>query len=579
MSGLKANRKFDLSGGIQTATSWLLKRPNEMVSGKNAMFSDEIGAAVRRLGFKEDGDDFETDHTPTGFFVARFNGGSKRFVAVNNAADTQTVIRAQDVSDGSWDDVSTTDYGADATVHFTFYLDYVYVSGFESDGTPLAPMVIDSALTKSTTLNLIGCPKAGFFREFGGSMYAINVEVGSSLYPDRAYKSSPPLGVVTYIKGAQTGTLTTLSVDSVKYLKVGMAIDIYTAETSTKIEDLTITAVDKAENTITFASTSVTVADNDEIWLDGRHDELTILWNTDHPTAEEADFLRLLPGTDSSSAITGAAKSNNRLFLFTRNSTSKWDGANLVTFSNTIGCVSHNSIKNIEDDWLIWVDANGRVRARNDASGQQEDISRAIRKNVMKDLTTAQLEATGAVTFDNQYKLYVGTIDGKPTRVVYDFDSNTWSIEKLPVAPLLQDYDEDAGVLKPVFVSSDGKLYIDEKGNDDNGSTIPFEIELGRDIFGSEKLKKYDGMFIYSENSAGLKVYLSVDNGQYKLVGQINGDVQYIKFDEAKRQSETVGRGTSVDIKIAGSVGNKQHKIYGEVTYFSEEEMIPHARR
>lgn len=579
MSGIRSNRKFDFSGGIQTATSWLLKRPNELVNGKNAMFSEEIGTAMRRLGNEESGDDFETDHTPAGFFVARFNSGSKRMVACNNAADSQTVIRAQDVSDGSWDDVSTTDYPANATVFFTYYLDYVYVSGHESDGTPLSPMTIDSSLTKSTTLNLIDCPDAYYFREFGGSLYAINVTVGSDRFADRAYKSSPPLGVVTYVKGAQTGTLTTLNVDSVKYLKVGMAIDIYTAETETKIEDLSITAVDKAENTITFASTSVTVADNDEIWLDGRKNELTLLWNTDHPTAEESDFLRLQPGTDSSNFITGAAKSNNRLFLFTKNSTSKWDGQNLVTFSNTIGCVSHHSIQNIEDDWLIWVDANGRIRARNDASGQQEDISRAIRKNVMKTLTTAQLEATSAVTFDNRYKLYVGTVDSQPTRVVYDFDSNTWSTEKMPQAPLLQGVDEDGGLLKPIFVSDDGKLYIDEKGNEDNGSTIPFEVELGRDMFGNEKWKKYDGIFLYSEDAVGLKIYLSVDGGQYKGVGQIKQDVQYIKFDEAKRVSELVERGTSVSVKIAGSVGKQQHKIYGVVTYYSEEEMIPHARR
>lgn len=673
MSGLRAWRQFDFSGGVQTATSWLLKRPNEMVNSKNAVFSEEIGAAIRRYGNEVVGDDFETGNTPTGFFTARFNAGSKRMVAVNNSGDTNTVVRAQDVSDGSWDDVIT-NLPAGSTVFFTYYLDYVYVTGHESDGTPLTPRSISydgSTFTVSTSTNLIGCPKAIYMKEFGGSLYAINVEINSVAHPDRAYKSSLPLGVITYVKGDQNliaaGDVT-LAVDSVQYLKAGMTLDIYQGGTDTLLSTVSIVSVDKVNRTITvgtdtedfatsavntstevitlsstavaeiqtgtplrFASTgtlpgglatstvyyaiyvsSTTIkvattlanaqagtainltstgsgthtvrwgmqfSDNDEIWLTGRKGELTLFWNTDHPTEQDADFLELIPGTDSNNTITGAAKSNNRLFLFTKNSSTKWDGANLVTFSNTVGCISHNSIQNIEDDWLIWVDASGRVRARNDASGQQEDISRAIRNNIMKNLTIAQLQASSAVTFDNSYKLYVGSVNSEQTRVVYDFDSNTWEIEKHPIAPLLQSVDDSTGVLKPYFVSSNGKLYIDETGNDDNGSVIPFEVEMGRDLFGSEQLKKYDGIFIYSENAVGLKVYGSVDGKQYKVLGQITNDVQYIKFDEARKLTDRLDRGTSISIKIAGSVGGKRHKIYGHVTYYSVEENIPHARR
>lgn len=671
MSGIRSWRQFDFSGGVQTATSWLLKRPNELVDAKNARFSDELGAVVRRPGYEAVGDAFETGNTPTGLFTARYNAGSKRMVAVNNSGDTYTVIRAQDTSDGSWDDVSTTDIPAGSTVFFTCYLDCVYVTGYESDGTPLSPLSITwdgSTFTVSSTLNLIGCPDAYYMKEYNGSLYAANVALDGTHYPSRAYKSSLPLGVVTYIRGDQSevDTNATVEVDSVQYLKPGMALDIYQSGTDTKLYDLTISSVNKADRSITFvcstqtfstgavnttsevitltdasqfvtgtpikfsstgtvpggltagttyyaiyvSSTSIKVAttaanatagtavnltstgsgthtvtlgiswsDNDEIWLNGRKGELTILWNTDYPTEQDADFLELVPGTDSNNSITGIAKSNNRLFLFTKNSSTKWDNANLVTFSNTVGCISQNSIQNIEDDWLIWVDAQGRIRARHDASGQQEDISRAIRRNIMKDLTLTQLQASSAIAFDNRYKLYVGTIDSQPTRVVYDFSTNTWEIEKLPKAPLLQIIDESSGQLKPYFASSDGVLYIDETGDDDNGSTIPFEMELGRDLFGSEQLKKYDGFFMYSENAVGLKVYMSVDGGQYKVIGQISGDIQYIKLDEARRLQDRLDRGTYVSVKVAGSVGGKPHKIYGVVTYYSVEENIPYARR
>lgn len=567
-------KQFDFSGGVQQATSWLLAQPNELSASENAVFGEEIGTVIRRPGYTSNGSTFATNKTPTGFHVAKFSTGSERLVAVNDSGDTETKVMYQD-SNGDWQDLITGQFSADCQVFFHDYMDHVFVSGYDSNGDPITPHTIDSSLTTSTTLHLQNAPSPHYFVEYGGRLYAVNVDVDSTRYVDRAYRSSLPLGAVTYVRGDVDDTVTEIAVDSVKWLKVGMDIDIYTKETDTKVADITITGINKDDKKIEFSSQALTLGDNDEIWLDGRKGERTLLWNTDWPTPEKADWIDIQPGADSNNYITGAAKSNNRLFLFTRNSGTKFDGANRVTFNSTIGCISHRSIQNIDDDWLIWLDANGRVRARNDSTGQQEDISRAIRSNIMNELTLTNMENSSAVSHDNKYKLFVGTVDGKIRRITYDFDSNTWEPERHLRDITLQAVDEYNGRLRPFFVSDNGQMYVDEVGTTDDGSIIPFEVETVRSNYGSEQIKRYAGIHIYSQYAHGLKVYCSVNNGQYKVVGQITDDDQYIDIARSSSIQDSIKPGSSVRWKIAGSVGGERHRIEGITAYNRVEEEIP----
>jgi len=756
---LSRYKQFDLSGGLQNATSFLMKKGNELADLRNGRFGVELGSIVRRLGHDRVGSTFGAggQNTPTGGFVAKYATGNVRFVAVNNSGNTATIVRTQPTSGGSWTTLSSIPtIPVNAKVNFFLFLDEVYVSGWDpATGDPITPFNVNSALSVSLTRNILDMPACRYIAEFGGALYAANVKIGSTRFRDRAYKSSGPLGFITTVNSAQAGALTQITVDSARYLKVGMAIDLYRAGTSTKAYDFDITAVDKSLNKITmspstqaftisnvnaatdvitvpsttylptatpvqisstsgvpggltagvtyyvinvssttiklattsgnatnsvaiditsagatqtfatgavntgtdiitlgnttalstgmpivFTSTTTvpagltsgtiyycivlssttiaaattvanaeagtkiditsvgagthtitsgahtigqyyTLADNDELWLDGRKDTLNIMWNKDYPTPETADWTATLPGIDSSNEITGVGKSSNRLFLFTKNSGQKFDGANTVTYNNSVGCIAPGSVKNIDDDWIVWLDAKGRVWARNESNGQQEYISRGIYKKIMKYITATNLTNATAVVNNNLYYLYLGQNDvgngNEYIRVVYSFDDNVWAVDRLARPALYADNDDYSGEMKPYFWCNDGYLYIDDTGNLDYDVEIPLEVELGRDNFGGVQLKKFDGCFVYSEDAAGMTVKVSVGGKQAKTVGQITEDECYMKFPE--RGEDQLPRGSSINAFITGSSTGDPQKIQGIEWYFTSEEEVPSDRR
>lgn len=665
---IKRIPQFDLSGGLQNATSFLMRKGSEVVDVRNMRFGVELGAAVRRNGSERSGDIFGASgqNTPTGGYIAKFTTGNKRFVAVNNGGGTATIVRVQDSGTGAWTTLSTT-IPVDSKVYFFLYMDEVYISGYTpSTGDPITPYNVDSTLNISTTRNIAHMPPCRYIQEYNGALYACNVKISGTRYKDRAYKSSGPLGAVTFVKAAQNA-LTYINLDSVRYIKVGDAVDIYSAGTETKIFDITVTAVDKNLNRITYtphigaltftavaatdlmtvsstanyptgtpvqvtstttlpaplvtntvyyvinisgttlklattaalasAGTAIDItstgtgthtmhynyvlADNDEIWLDGRKGKLNILWNSDYPTPEDSDWTATLPGTDSSNEITGVGKSSGRLFLFTKNSGQKFDGSNTVTYNNTVGCISHDSIKNIDDDWLIWCDAKGRVWARNESSGQQEWISRGIHRRLFKLISAANLAASNGNVNDNNYYIYLGQNDiGKGNeylRAVYSFDDNLWTIDRLPRPALFMSNDDYSGSDKPYFYSTDGYLYIDDTGNLDYDKIIPHELTLGRTNYGGEQVKKFDAMFVYSEQAAGTVIKVAVAGGQAKTVGKLTDDEEYIKFRE--NGEDALDRGTSAEVSFSGASKGDPPSIQGIVMYVIPEEDIPSERR
>lgn len=833
--------QFDFSLGVQDATTFLLKQPNELKRGINLKFAETVGAFERRDGFERVGDPFMADKPAQGGIIAKFSTGAKRIVAVNNTAGTATKLMVQDSAAGTWANIAgIPTWPKDSIMFFKYYLDEVYVSGFDPlTGDPIQPVNIDKTLNVSTTRNLLFCPWPYFFEEYLGLLYAANVTVNGTRYKDRVYKSSAPLGAMTYMQGAQdnvyadetlvnqipamtsnttpsgvasassengsgawkaygafdrtnvrsigqtwfsetnitTGwlrydfgsgnskvirnyalqpvpsnpgssdvtaapktwtfqgsndgsTWTTLDTqtnvaawsagekrfypitnttayryyrinvtanqgataflvisemgmygileanrliefktDSVRYVKPGETVDVYAAGTETKKFTVTVNTVDKTKNTFTiyplyntlgafdstndwlaftsgqepsttdiatgdpirFTSTGgmptgltslttyyairvtgdttkirlaatqeqaligdyinftsngtgtfqlekmYSVEDNDEIWLSGTKGRLNLFWNVDYPNAESAEYLHIKPGTAADPQISGIGSSSNRLFIFTKNSGTRYDGNNLITFNRNVGCISQRSIGNIDDDWLIWLDAKGNIRARSENQGTQENISRAIRNPIMRKLSQAQLKAVNIGIVDQVAKFYLGQIDGDYMRVCYDFESNTWSPEVLGYPALIQDQDDYTGDLKPYFFSSNGRLYMDETGNKDDDKDIAFEAGTGKDILGTPQKKRMYGILLFTRNCNGLRLQAAVDGGQMKTIGRIEGEVCFMKFPE--QGDSKLPLGVAIDWQIKGKGPGDPPAVDGAVVYWIPEEDVPSEQR
>jgi len=397
--------QLDLSGGIQTGVSHLLRKRNEVSASKNAVFNFKIGSAKRRDGYEKVARTVEHGNDSLGFDIFRFNTNYKMIVGINNSTSTLAELRVLDTAD-YW----TTLLTATANTRFQMLndLNEMYVVG-ATDNNVFMPMTnIDRTLAVSTSHNVYNAPRSKYIIEYNGELYAINCQVNGVNYPDRFYKSSPPLGAITFVQTDQKGLLQQLRVDSAKYLKPGMQFDIYRAGTEAKIESaVTIVSVDKKNNRISFTATGFNVEDNDELWLTGTKGTLSRYWNTDYKTPESADWERVPPGKEANPQFTGCAKNNNRLFMFTKNTFLKWDGANLITVSDSIGCVSHESIQNI-GSWTIWLHTTG-IWGYNDNTGQLKQLSRAV-DDYIRAIKQPNMKYASAGVVNKVYKLAVGEL-------------------------------------------------------------------------------------------------------------------------------------------------------------------------
>lgn len=318
---------------------------------------------------------------------------------------------------------------------------------------------------------------------------------------------------------------------------------------------------------------SYELSNNDEVYIKGRYGLLTTAWNTDYPTADAADFSAIQPGVDSSNAITGVVEATNRLFVFTLNSSNKFDGKTTIPFNRTIGCVSHRTIRNIDDDWVIWLTARGRVYARNEGGGQQEYISRGIHNKLLENIPLNQLRAASAGLNDGGYTVYVGNYNNEPTRAVYDFGSNTWSIDVLSHPSLIYINDNTTEFGKPYFFSNNGYLYMDDTGNMDDDQAIRFELDLGKVDYGTEKNKKFESCFIYSQYAAGLKVTGYIDDHDPVALGSISGRTGQITYPTDGANKPKIG--STIRIKIAGAIEDVPPQVIESfIDYFNLEEEI-----
>lgn len=398
---------LDMSGGVQTATSHLLKKRMEVYDSYNAAYNIRIGSACRRDGYEQVGQTIQHGNDSLYGGIYAYNVTSNRIITgINNAAGTNATLNYMDVG-GYWTPILT-NAAANTRFQCLNYLNDFYIAGKASGGVYQPLTMIDPTMTQQT-YNTLNAPACKFIAQYAGQLYALNVQVNGVTYSDRMYQSSSALGVVTQVQNAITGWTTQIHVDSVHYLKVGMGIDIYGAQTSNlKYSNLQIVSVDKVGNNLGVSGQVLNINADDEVWITGRFGQLTTLWNTDYPTPQTSDWISMPSGLNETADITGWTVNNNRLFIFTKNSTIKWDGTNLTVLRTNVGCVSHETIQNI-GSWTIWLHTSG-VWGYNDTTGQYKKLSKAINP-ILKRVNPGNLKyASAVVNSENLYKLSLGQL-------------------------------------------------------------------------------------------------------------------------------------------------------------------------
>lgn len=319
--------------------------------------------------------------------------------------------------------------------------------------------------------------------------------------------------------------------------------------------------------TITI-SLSYDFGDNYEVWLKDRRDDLSVLWNTDYRTPQTADYLRIPAGSASDTSITGWAKSNNRLNIFTATSMHQFDGANFLPIFENIGCISHRTIQN-SGQFIIWLDANGNVRARDSTSGQDEIISRFVRNRHIDTVPDANLSEAVASLFDGNYKINFGLVGDTYLRMVYNVDSNSWWREthtrnfKYNVTSRISGKDR-------LYQITDGiAMYLDEDGDLDYDNTIPFVVQYGRRNMGSAFKKAAIGMYVYGENITSAKIELKLPGKQANWInmGTLTEPISRVEIGDKKAMEAR-----DFDIRISYHSKGNAPRIDGLEFHYSQLE-------
>lgn len=319
-----------------------------------------------------------------------------------------------------------------------------------------------------------------------------------------------------------------------------------------------------------LAAISYVMAKTDEFWLRSRKNDVvpSILWNTDYRSPQTADFIFIASGKVADTAITGWAKSNNRLNIFTKTSMWQYDNANFIPVFEDIGCISHDTICN-NATWIIWLDATGKVRARDSGSGQDQIISRAIKNRYLAALPAVNLQGASAVMYDSNYKLDIGVIDGRNIRIVYNFDMNNWWVEVHKRRHVYGLNSNISGTRKSYFLDENGYLFLDEDGDLDHQDTIPWVLRYGRRNYGNTLIKSLLGVYVHQESasSAMVEVKIPGDKEAWQKVGQLTDPTTTLAIPATNNIEAR-----DFDFRISGNGKGKAARIDGmEIWYDAKQ--------
>jgi hypothetical protein len=395
--GEKLDRNLDVSGGERHRVSRFQHKRNELVSARNADFHERIGSVTRRKGNEKIGNYITSGKRVTSLMSYYRDNGYDLLGSANTDSGANTKLAYLNYM-YNWNSI-VSDFPADCRLRGVSYLNQHFVVGFSKSSSQYArTTVIKRDRTYSRTLDVTGAPNAKDMAEFGEQLYYANYELNGKRYSDRILRSSFPMDRITFVNGAVDAFVWSFFADDTKYLRVGMRIDIYRSGVRV-VDSLQITEINRVTNRVHFEPRHLRLEDNDEIYLEDEKGNFHLYYN-------DEDYLLIPPVANELPDVVRIKKGNNRLLIWTTNSFRKWDNANLINISETVGMGGAETLRELGNGWFIWADQAGNIWAYNDFTGAFQKISNGMELRLQASkLPVSEWIADGD---DNVYSLYIG---------------------------------------------------------------------------------------------------------------------------------------------------------------------------
>ncbi len=414
VEGEKIDRKLDVSGGERHRVSRFQHKLNQLEVARNVDLSKYIGSATRRDGNERIGNYITADQPVESLLSYYKEDGYDLLGAANDSTVANTKVAYLNY-DYNWTNIIT-DFPAYTRVQGISFLGLEFIGGYsDALGQYATTTVIKKDRTYTRSVDVVGAPRAKSFAKFSDQIYAANIELAGKRYSDRIARSSLPTDRITFVNGAINAYTWSIFVDDAKYLRVGMKIDIYRQDT--KVADsIEITQINYTTNRVHFQPRNVALEDNDEVYLEDQKGTFHVYWNDD-------DYLLITPVANELPDVTHVEEGNNRLLIWTTNSFRKWDNANLIPISETVGCPCPDTIKKLSNGWFMWVDQLRNVWAYNDKTGQFQNVSRGMEPRLLS--SKRSVLEWNATALDDLYTLYIGECNSLEDRGTSTSTSST----------------------------------------------------------------------------------------------------------------------------------------------------------
>lgn len=370
---------------------------------------------------------------------------------------------------------------------------------------------------------------------------------------NRVYSSSVQQRIVAAVAG-EHDTMTTINLDSNKYLKAGNHIDIYDASgTTRKVEDLAVSTVIGTAQ-VSFATPQTLALGDIIVYHDGINTD-TIMWATDEVSGE----WYVVPGADGYPL--GAVSHYGSLIVI--KSQSLWRDLGPGKPINKIcdiGTTAPNTFKT-SGTTGVFTNTNGiYVLDGNDI----KEVSQKIKKYI-KGITASNVQYWAAGIDGSKYRVWIGDTteeDVKDCELILDMNTSRFDINS---GTAIRSYGNL--VVSDVLGTYIGTTYGDVMKLNDGYvnlvSAISFLVKTKYDNLGyPDFIKQWNRVNFFTVPGCRFEVFYSVDGGEEVYLGEIKKNPQSFDLTSIQKGVEIqfIFRETSKDV-FPGIYG---YEIYGD---------------